>query len=119
MNHKNYTCFPDVEHRFFLCDPSNNEFMYFKTEADRDAMSEDLIHSHLDDCWSEEVDQIIAGEITHHTIMCDVNIAPKREDFESDEEFDDAQSTFGNSDADYTCNYKLAPLEDKGEKPPK
>ena len=115
MKERNYNWFPDTEHRFFLCDPSEGEFKYFKTLEERDAAAQDMIDLHCDDGWSEEVDQIIAGEITHHTIAHNVNACPKREDFDSDEDYESAESEYGNTDYPYRCSYKLAPLDEKGE----
>lgn len=118
MSELNYKHWPDAEHRFFIYDPAGFEFRYYKTAEERNDASDDVIRLHLDDGWSEDVDQVIAGEITHHTIMRAVEVAPKREDYNSDEEYDDAASEFGCSDCDYKCNYELAPLDDPGEEPP-
>lgn len=119
MTEKNYKNFPDAEYRFFLYDPEGDEFQYFKTVEERDAAAHDVICSYLDDGWHESVDQVMAGEVTHHTVMRNVEVAPKREEFNSEEEYEDAASEFGCSDCDYRCTYELAPLEDKGEEPPK
>ena len=116
MTEKNYTYCPDAEHSFFLYDPEGDGFMYFKTAEERDAASHDVIQQYLDDGWSEEVEQVIAGEVTHHTVMRDVEISPKREEYDNDEEYDDALAEFGGcGDWDYKCNYKLAPINDPGE----
>lgn len=119
MNERNYSYFPDKEHRFFLCDQYHGEHFYFKTIADRDAYAENLIQSFLDDGWCEGVDQIIAGEVTHHTVMCDVKLCPKREDYDSDDDYEYELSEYGDPIYPYSCGYELAPLEEEGEKPPK
>lgn len=116
MKLSNWKYIPDAEHRFFLIDPDYGEFMYFKTEAERDAASHDLIQSHCDESWSESVDQIIAGVVTHKTIRCDVQPCPKREDYISDEEFEDAMDEFGSDEHSFTCDYKLVPIAEQGDK---
>lgn len=116
---RNYTFHPDIEHRFFLYDPEGNGLMYFKTAEERDAYSTDVIRSCLDEYWSESVSHIIAGEVTHHTVRCNVELPPRRSEFDSDEEYEDAIEEFGDSDVHYKCDYKLAPLDVKDEPVPK
>ena len=107
--------FPDADHRFFLIDPSQDEYRYFKTAQERDDAADDLIQEHLDDGWDEDVTRIIAGEVTHHTVRREVVPCPKRDDFENDEEYEDALAEFGGADFEYCCQYKLAPLEESDE----
>jgi hypothetical protein len=93
---------------------------YYRTAEERNADAEDAIQGYLDDCWSESVVQVVAGEITHHTVAKNVEPRPKREDFESDEAHEHALSDLGFSgnDWDYTCTYELAPITDPGEPTP-
>lgn len=108
--------FPTPEYRFFIYDPEGNGHTYYKTAKERDEAAHDIIQMYLDDCWSEEVTQVVAGEITHHTVAKGVEFAPLIEDFDSDEEYMDAVSEFGGDpDWDYKCRYELAPLDDPGE----
>ena len=119
MTEKNYTYWPDADHRFFLYDPEGDGFMYFKTAEERDEASDGVIQQYIDDGWSEEVEQVIAGEITHHAVMRDVEISPLREGYSCDEDYEDAIEEFGGcGDWDYKCNYKLAPISDPGEEQP-
>lgn len=106
---------PDPEYRFFLYDPEGYGFMFFRSAEERDAAASDAIFAYLDDEWAEEVEGVFAGEVTHHTIRTHVTMKPKREDFDSEEEFEDALSEFGDSDCDYTCNYELRPLTESDE----
>lgn len=110
---QNFKHFPDSEYRFFLYDPEN-DFMYFKTATERDNAAYSVIRTNLDDCWAEEVKQIVAGEITHHTVRCNVELRPKREDYDNSEDWEDALGEFG-GDWDYKCDYKIAPLDVKDE----
>ena len=116
MADKNFKWFPDAEHRFFLCDPSSGEFMFFKTTEQRDYAAHDMIQAHLDECWSEDVDRIVAGVVTHHTIKTNVQPCPKREDFFSDQDFEEALDDFGGDEHAFTCDYKLAPIAGSGGK---
>lgn len=111
---------PTPEYRFFLHDPEGDGMRYYKSAQDRDTDAADAIQAYLDDCWSEEVVNVVAGEITHHTVPKNVELRPKREDFESDEEYQQAVSEGGFSihDGDYSCSYVLAPITDPGEPMP-
>lgn len=115
---QDFKYYPDAEYRFFIYDPEGYGFTYYKSVEDRNIHSEYIIQAYLNDGWQEEVTNVIAGEVTHHAVMCDVNIAPKREEYDNEEEYEDAISEFGDSDWDYTCNYKFAPLNDPGETAP-
>lgn len=118
MKEPNYKWHPDKDYRFFLLDPINSELTYFKTVEERDAAAHDLIMEHLDDGWSEDVDQIVAGQVTHHTVRRDVVICPKQEDYDTDEDYEEALGEYGSDEHAFTCNYKLAPLEEADEEIP-
>lgn len=105
-----YRRHPDPEYRFFLYDPWGDGFMFFRSAEERDAAARDAIAAYLDDVWDEGVENVLAGEVTHHTIPTNVTMKPKREDFDSEEDFEDALAEFGDSDCDYVCNYELRPL---------
>lgn len=111
---------PTPEYRFFLHDPEGDGMRYYRTVEERDADAGDAIQSYLDDCWSEDVVRVVAGEITHHTVAKDVELRPKREDFDNDEDHEQAVSEggFSSHDGDYCCNYVLAPITDPGEPTP-
>jgi len=115
---QDYLYRPDAEYRYFVHDPQGDT-LYFKTVQDRDKAAQEMIDSFLVDGWMEEVRQIIAGEVTHHTVAKDVEIRPKREDFDSDDSFDEAMGDYPDSDFEYCCQYQLSPLEDQGEELPK
>lgn len=101
---------PSTEYRFFLYDPEGNGFMFFKTAEDRDKASVLSIGEYCDDGWSEEVSRVCAGELTHVVHKCNVNQKPQRNDFASDEEFEDAAEDWNGGDFDETCDYELCPL---------
>lgn len=110
-----YRNHPDPEYRFFLYDPEGDGFMFFRSAEERDAAAGDAIFVYLDGGWAKEVADVFAGEVTHHTIRTNVTMKPKREHFDSEEDFDDAMNEFGDSDWDYTCDYALRPLTESDE----
>lgn len=111
---------PTPEYRFFLHDPEGDGMRYYRTAEERNADAEDTIQGYLDDCWSESVVQVVAGEITHHAVAKNVELRPRREDFDSDEDHVQAlcEEGFSGHDGDYSCNYVLAPITDPGEPTP-
>lgn len=111
---------PTPEYRFFLHDPEGDGMRYYRTAEERNADAADAIQCYLDDCWAEEVVNVVAGEITHHAVARNVELRPKREDFESDDEHEQALSEggFSGHDGDYCCKYELAPITDPGEPTP-
>ena len=121
MRNKKYDSlwYPTAEYRFFLFDPGGNGMAYFKTAEERDAYADDEIHLWCDDGWSEEVKNVIAGEVTHHTVRTNVIARPVREDYDSDEDFEYAVEEFScHTGADYTCNYELKPIDVQHEPEP-
>lgn len=99
---------PDAGHRFFFYDQEGDGFLYFSTTEERDAAAAEAIELYCDDGWSEEVENVVAGEITHAATKCNVRTRPKPEDLD-DEGFDKD----GNSwppEWDEICSYELRPL---------
>lgn len=106
---------PSEQFPWFASDPSDGETYYFATEQGAIAQAKEFIDRHMEDGWDDEVDQIIVGKITHHTVKTNVTHRPKREDFSSDEDFQDACGEYPNMDFNYCCNYEPLPLSEKGE----
>lgn len=77
---------------YFVYDGEMDDFYYFSNEAERDEYTDELIHDHCNDGWSEGVTNIVAGKVTHTTVMTDKVETP------DDPEFD------------YKCDYKLKVL---------
>jgi hypothetical protein len=98
---------PDAEFRYFVFDPNDSDFTYYRTAEDRDQGAEMVIQTYLDDGWDEMVDQVVAGELTH---ICGQT---QREDRPDESELDagccDRDGKYW-GDWDYTCNYDLLPL---------
>lgn len=115
---KNYRYHPNLEYRYFVHDPQGDT-LYFKSAEERNSAAEEMVATYLQDGWEEGVDQIVAGEITHHVVAKDVQIKPAREAFETEEDFQAALDDYPHQDFDFCCSYVLADLSDKGEELPK
>ncbi|QDX21414.1 hypothetical protein FP568_09220 [Pandoraea pnomenusa] len=96
--------------RYFVYD---NEYGYneFKTDAERDAAHRSAIEGYLDDGWSEEVESVVSGIVTHKTVECNVEHAPPRCEAHPEQDGDDcsecaAWNEWPNHEYDYTCSYK-------------
>ena len=102
---------PDSEYRFFLFDPAETGFEYFKTVELRDDCAYDSIQNYLDDVWDEAVENIVVGEITGQSTKVNVVMKPT----ELDKDGCDEEGTHWEEDCDYTCDYKVCHLkiEDK------
>lgn len=98
---------PDAEFRFFVFDPNDSQFTYYRTAEDRDQGAEMVIQTYLDDGWDEMVDQVVAGEMTH--VCGQTGREDRPADTELDENLCDGEGKFW-SDWSYTCNYDLLPL---------
>lgn len=104
---------PSAEFRFFLYEPEGDEFTYFSSPEDRDEYAKGAIAGYLDDGWIEDVEQVIAGEITHTTQQTQRVERPA----EIDEDGHDQDGNYWDSDWDYKCHYELLPIDKKsGEK---
>ena len=107
---------PSITHKFFYSDPGGDGMMFFDTEAERDKAMSDAIAAWSDDGWSEEVENICAGVVTHTVEKCDVQNRPERCTEHEDQEEPDCDQCGENQDwvyggdVDYICNYKAVPL---------
>ncbi|MFT0721970.1 hypothetical protein ACDX36_26170 [Pseudomonas aeruginosa] len=104
---------PSAEFRYFTFDPNGAEFIYYRSADERDADSQNIIAHYLDDGWDEEVEQIIAGEISHTCEQTDARHRPDDEDL--DDEDCDGEGTYW-GEFDTICNYELAPVTANGGK---
>lgn len=129
MTQRNYTHWPDARHRFFVYDSEGDRFHYYATREERDAGAADVIdenniNENNADGWSENVENIIVGEVTGKAMRRNVKLPPKRADFDCDEDFHDARANFPADEwCDYICDYVICPLDEHddpmpGEKQP-
>ncbi|MFA6358935.1 MAG: hypothetical protein WCY09_09795 [Candidatus Omnitrophota bacterium] len=100
---------PDIEYKYFLYDPEGDGMTFYKSIEDRDKAAESAIDNMLDDgAWSESVDQILSGEVTHKATMVDKQVPDGKIDPETQE---DEAGTYWPGDIDYMCRYKMLPLK--------
>ncbi len=97
---------PSPEFSYFVYCGGGDGFMYFATPEDRDKYSEQVISEHLDEGWSEEVKNIVAGQVTHSAQM--VNKVERPADL--DEDSCDADGEYWD-EFDYKCGYELLKLQ--------
>lgn len=97
---------PTPTHRFFIYDPAGWGFRYFDSPEARDAGKDAIIQGYLDDGWDEEVEQVIAGEVTHKAAKVNIQLAPEQLDEEGHAE----DGTYW-GDFEMRCDYDLLPLE--------
>lgn len=107
--------YPTGEYRFFLFDPEDNSMQFYPTVEARDEAAKQAIKGYLDECWHESVENVCVGEATGHAVAVNVVQSPKREEFDTEAEFEDAMSEFGDDEWAYKCNYEIRPLTDLGE----
>jgi hypothetical protein len=99
--------FPSAEFRFFIYDPEGHGFLYFRTAEDRDTAAPDVIRDYCDDGWSEEVESVIAGEITHTCQKTNVEQRPEV----VDEEGYDGEGNYWAEEWDFKCDYALVGIQ--------
>ena len=93
--------------RYFVNDPEGYGFEEFDNPKERDEFAESCIQNYLQDCWDEQVTNVVVGEVTHQATQVDRRERPE----EIDEEGCDGEGTYWDDDWLYTCNYKLLPIE--------
>lgn len=99
--------FPNNEFRLFIYDPDGAGFLYFRSAEDRDQASHNVILAYLDDGWSEDVESVVAGEITQ---TCQkVNVTPRPEVINEDGE--DENGEYWAEEWDCKCEYALVSLQ--------
>lgn len=99
--------FPSAEFRFFIYDPEGHGFLYFRTAEDRDTAAPDVIRDYCDDGWSEEVECVIAGEITHTCKKTNVEQRPEV----VDEDGYDGEGNYWAEEWDCKCDYALVGIQ--------
>ncbi|MCX4154956.1 MULTISPECIES: hypothetical protein [Paraburkholderia] len=109
--------FPSSQNRFFYTDPSGDGSRFFGTESARDAAMKEAIAAWCDEGWSEEVEQIFSGVVTHTVEQCDVQKKPQPCGAHPDHDYGDndceaciAWDEFPNHEFDEVCNYKPVAL---------
>jgi hypothetical protein len=99
---------PDHEHRFWCYSPEGDGFTFWRTTEDRDAYAAKEIRTYLDNNeWSEEVEGVIGGVVTHITQAIDIQQPQGELDEDGYDEI--GEGPFPEPDCK-RCNYALLPL---------
>jgi hypothetical protein len=98
---------PHKEYRFWLYDPEGDGMTYYRTEEARDEAAKTAIANYLEDGeWWDEVEGVVAGEVTHAAQEVDVLMRPT----DLDEEDCDGEGIYWGPDMDKRCNYALVSM---------
>lgn len=86
--------------KYFIYDPENG-FETFETIDARKTDEKETIASYLEDGygWSEDVEYVVTGVITHKATKCDVKNKPPESELDE------------NGDYEYICNYEMKEIE--------
>lgn len=99
--------FPTPEFRFFIYDPQGYDFIYFRSPEDRATAIPTIIASYrADDGWDDEVENVVAGEITHTCEKTDLQLRPDQ----VDEDGLDEEGNYWAESWAYRCDYDLFEL---------
>ena len=81
-----FTLKPDKDYRFFI-QAHDGAMFYFDSPGERDAHAELLINAVVAEGYVEEVQRIVAGEVTHRAARSNVLARPAREHFNTDAQY--------------------------------
>lgn len=99
---------PSPERTFWCYSPEGDGLTFWATAQERDDYAKEEIRTYLDDNeWSEEVEGVIAGQVTH--IATAVDIQRPVGELDEDGYDEDDQGPWEDSDQ-IRCNYALMPL---------
>lgn len=106
MSENNSSDCASEQYRFFIYDPAGFGFKYYQTTEDRDKDQGNVIQAYLDDGWDEEVENVVAGEVTHTCQKINIEHRPEK----LDEDGHDEDGNYWAAEWDYKCNYDLVPV---------
>lgn len=95
------------------CPEQGSEF--FATEDEAIDCANEMIRSHLDEGWSENVDQVYVAKAVYLTRQCDLETKPP-----SDQIHENGFDSDGRNwrEFEYYCNYQLEPAPEQPESKP-
>lgn len=97
---------PHPDYRFWLNDPEEGGIVYYRTCEDRDAAAKTQIEAYLNDGWSEDVEYVSAGEVTHFAQCLNKEMRPD----DLDEDGCDEDGEDWSDGAEWRGWYKLEPI---------
>ncbi len=98
---------PHPEYRFWLYDPEGDGMTYYRTREARDDAGEQAIAAYLDESWADEVEGVVAGEVTHFAQCLDKKMRPD----DLDDEMCDDEGAYWPHDWQWMGNYTLAAID--------
>ena len=98
---------PSAKFRFFLSDPAGNGLTYYWSKEKRDSAANEAIQNYLDDSWSEEVEWVCAGEVTHVAQVLNKTFPPPSSELD---EYGCDGDGYHWGDVAWRGNYTLEPL---------
>jgi hypothetical protein len=108
MSKDDYKTKPSREYRYFLFDPEVGGMMFFRSLEDRDKAAEESISEYkdVDSGWSEDVESLLMGEVTHICTQVDVIHRPPADELD---EGCDGSGLYWPEDIALFCDYKMLP----------
>lgn len=95
------------EYRYWVYSPEGDGMLFFRSPQARDEFAASVIPDYMDgDNWTESVDQVCCGVVTHLSTEVDRQERPD----DLDEEGIAGDGTYWDSDCTHRCNYKMLPL---------
>lgn len=92
----------------WFCDDGEGNLQYFETEKEALDSAASDIAGWMDDRWSEQVQDVKVGVITH--MAAQINREDRPDDL--DDEGYDEDGEHWESDLEYQCNYVMLPIKD-------
>lgn len=107
MTTKQWQYKPTAEYRYWLHDREGDGMMYFRDKTERDAAAKKAISQYLDSDigWSEDVEYVAVGEVTH--IVNAPNKKMRPDDLD-DAQCDEEGTYWG--DYEWMGNYELVEI---------
>lgn len=96
---------PAKGNSWFAYDPAGDGMLFFETEEEARAASQKSVDLSLDEFWSEDVDRICYGRVTHAATQVGRSDRPGL-----DEDGYDEDGEYWPADCEFKCNYELHPL---------
>lgn len=99
---------PSKEFRFFLYDQEGEGMLYFDSKEERDGYANECIIDYKDDYdgWSEEIEYVSVGEVTHFPQVTD----KKEKPLELYDNQCDSDGRHWPDDVEWFVNYTMEPV---------
>ena len=105
---------PDSEYRYFVYEPIEQLMLYYKSKEEQLNAAKDIIQECKDDdnFWMEEAGQVLMGEITHITVEKVLEYLPEREDYTTEQAFNNAMEEWPyEDDVNAVSDFVICPIE--------